>query len=193
MVEVSNKTKGEMTTERILEATAYCIATYGIEKASISRISEKAKVSRGLVAHYFPEKSKLFMDVIRHIVKDGYEKIKAAEKSVKKEEQVFDILRANMSYFFERPSFLKCFILFYYFSGVSPAYKKYNTQLTNAARVRIEKALAARTIHDKELARSIHSQLVGAMLQFHAVDHGMGIGKFSERFLKSIRNQIKRA
>ncbi len=187
---MKKNSKGERSAQKILDATAHCIATVGIEKASVTRIAHEAGVSRALVAHYFPQKSKIFLQVIEHIVRKAYQEFGQAgdEDGAQSLERV---LTSNLNFFLGRPDYLKCFILFYYFCGLDRSYRALNTKLTVAGRMRIEKALRIEGRANKDLAHSIHAELVGAILQYYAVDERMDQSTYTKRFLQRIRRHLK--
>jgi AcrR family transcriptional regulator len=187
----AKQSKGERTAEKILEATAHCIATYGIEKSSITRISKSAKVSRALVAHYFPNKSKIFIQVIQHIAQKAYVAIATTGPVAGDPRKNLEAsLRANMNFFFSNPNYMKCFVLFYYFCGLDKNCRRLNTELTRIGRARIEADLKAMGIKDSEKAKSIHSKLVGAILLYYAVDENMNPDVYLANFLKQIRSEL---
>ena len=50
--------------KRLCEATIWCLDKYGYSDASISRITEKAAVSRGALTHHYPSKEDLIVDAM---------------------------------------------------------------------------------------------------------------------------------
>lgn len=54
--------------EKILQASVEEFAHYGYEKASTNRIIEKAKVSKGLLFHYFGNKRELYLQTLERCV-----------------------------------------------------------------------------------------------------------------------------
>jgi AcrR family transcriptional regulator len=188
---MAEKSKGELTAEKILDATAHCIATHGIEKSSITRISEEAGVSRGLVAHYFPKKSKIFIRVILHIVEMAYAELGSIKSTPNSRSELREVMTRNLDFFLTRPDYLKCFVLFYYFCGVDRSARSLNTKLTTTGRKRIEVALKSAGISRKDLARSLHTKMVGAILQFYAVNEGLSRQDFRKRFIDEIEDEIR--
>jgi AcrR family transcriptional regulator len=59
-----------------LGAQAFIDAAY--DEVSIDDIAQKARVSKGLVYHYFPTKRHLYVEAIRHVGRDLTEKVLAA-------------------------------------------------------------------------------------------------------------------
>ena len=178
-------TKGELTAARILEATAHCI-----EETSITRIAEEAGVSRGLVAHYFPEKSRIFLQVIRYIVDKGYRQIDSQSNSERPLERLLHVFRMNLEFFLTRPDYLNCFVLFYYFSTLDAEFRELNTMLSQRAAERIHRALLACKVRDRGFADSLHSLLAGAIIKFHTTRHGLSPMEYTGRFLKEIKSQV---
>jgi AcrR family transcriptional regulator len=60
--------KGQKTSEDIIQAAIRCVASIGIEHASIGEIAKLADVNRSLVAYYFPKKDELFLKITEHII-----------------------------------------------------------------------------------------------------------------------------
>jgi TetR/AcrR family transcriptional regulator, transcriptional repressor of bet genes len=76
MAEKTDKTgpskaeRGRQMRTRLLEATIQSIAHDGISGASIERITERAGVSRGLVRHYYGNKSQLLVEAFQLLADD---------------------------------------------------------------------------------------------------------------------------
>lgn len=62
--------RGRLMRARLLEATIQSIARDGISGASIERITELAGVSRGLVRHYYGNKSQLLVEAFQLLADD---------------------------------------------------------------------------------------------------------------------------
>ena len=184
-------TKGELTAARILEATTFCVATLGIEETSITRIAEKAGVSRGLVAHYFPEKSRMFLEVIRYIVERGYSRIDSPPKSTGPVERLIHVFKSNLEFFVAHPHYLKCFLLLYYFSSFDREYRDLNTTLNDRATERIRQGLVLCKIREEGFAEVLHSQLFGAIFKFYTTRHELTGKAYTARFVRGISAQIK--
>lgn len=58
--------------ERLIEATADVIAEHGIAQTSVTRIIEKAGLSRGMVHLHFGGKEELLVEVARHMFQQYY-------------------------------------------------------------------------------------------------------------------------
>ena len=53
--------------ERLLEATAACLVEHGYSGTTVSRIAERAGVTRGAQVHHYPTKEALVVASIRHL------------------------------------------------------------------------------------------------------------------------------
>ncbi|RYZ71197.1 MAG: TetR/AcrR family transcriptional regulator [Proteobacteria bacterium] len=127
--------KAELAENAILEASAFCIGNEGIEAASITRIAERAEVSRALVAHYFPKKEELFEKVIVYIARMGVETIDLSAENLGADPagKILVIVRENMEFFMKRKHYYRCFILFYHFASIDARLRKINTQFYDRA------------------------------------------------------------
>ena len=59
--------RSSATRERLLEATVACLAEYGYSGTTVSRIAERAGVTRGAQVHHYPTKDVLVVAAIRHV------------------------------------------------------------------------------------------------------------------------------
>lgn len=183
------QTKGERTAERILEATAHCIATFGIEESSITRIATQAEVSRALVAHYYPQKARIFLQVVHFIVEKAYLEIGAMPEGTP-QVRLLHVFRSNLEFFLKHSHYFKCFMLFYYMSGVDAEYRALNSKLTEVAVERIREPLTELGMRDKALPDILHNQMLGAILKFHSTQVKEGPEVFVKTFLKRIKQQL---
>lgn len=135
--------KSIRTEEAILEASAFCIGNEGIEQASITRIAERAGVSRALVAHYFPRKEELFEQVIRYVARQGLLLIdgQANAPVTAPSERIRSIASANMEFFMKRRHYYRCFILFYHYASIDSRLRKLNTLFYEGAITRMAGAV----------------------------------------------------
>jgi AcrR family transcriptional regulator len=61
--------------ERLLEATAACLVEYGYSGTTVSRIAERAGVTRGAQVHHYPTKEALVIAAIRHLAEQLAEQV----------------------------------------------------------------------------------------------------------------------
>lgn len=62
--------KKEATRQHLIAATIDCIAASGFADTTLSKVSARAKVSRGLVNFHFDSKEKLLVETLRHLTKE---------------------------------------------------------------------------------------------------------------------------
>lgn len=180
------QSKGQATARTILEAAARSIAAVGIEKASITEIAKRAKVSRGLVAHHFPKKSDLFLHVIQYVANEGYIFISQNTEQVRKERgtELRAVIESNLVFFLTNPHYFKCFFLFYYFASISTKYRHINTQMTNVGIERLETALAQLTKDNdqrKRVSEQLHRDLIAAIQKYFIVTHSEPATQYWQR------------
>jgi len=78
--------------QKILEAAIEEFAQRGFEAASTNKITEKAKVAKGLLFHYFKNKENLYIECYKHVLNWTKERFKEfALKSLN--EDFFDFLK----------------------------------------------------------------------------------------------------
>jgi AcrR family transcriptional regulator len=156
------------TREAVLRAAIGCISNYGIEKTTVSAIAKKAKITRSLVSYYLPKKENLLLEVMRYI---------SASIQTSVEEQVINTLdpfdqliariQTNLVYFLENPDHANCYNLFYYYAGVSPDFKEWNSTIAFRAREKIQKLVEkikskfhSNNLSNEETTLIIHDLLV---------------------------------
>ncbi len=62
--------KKEATRQQLIAATIDCIAADGFADTTLSKVSAKAKVSRGLVNFHFKSKEHLLVETLRHLTEE---------------------------------------------------------------------------------------------------------------------------
>lgn len=78
---------------RLVEATLDCLATDGYAGTTISKIVEKAQVSRGAPVHHFPSKDALIVAAAEQLIRQLYIQLGHAIKSVdESEDRLRDII-----------------------------------------------------------------------------------------------------
>ncbi|MBB3064115.1 MULTISPECIES: TetR family transcriptional regulator C-terminal domain-containing protein [Limibacillus] len=60
----------EATRQQLIAATIDCIAASGFAETTLSKVSERAKVSRGLVNFHFESKDQLLIETLRHLTQE---------------------------------------------------------------------------------------------------------------------------
>ena len=188
-------TKGEQTALAILEAAAQCIARIGIEKTSITEIAKKADVSRGLVALYFPKKSKVFKEVVLYIAMQAYKKIESVDVSNSARDKTLHVMRANFEFFLSRPHYFKCFMLFYYYASIDPDFRKLNTEFNDRAINRfidLFKLLRPKksATDIKRFAEDLHDQLIGSIEKFFTVNHKLSTAAYERRAITALEERL---
>jgi AcrR family transcriptional regulator len=197
----SQLTKGQRTSDRILLAAADCIASIGIERTSITAIAARAKVSRGLVAHYFPVKSRLFKQVMLKIAQEAYTTIEQPPQELSPQEKIVHMFRSNVEFFIENRNFFTCLMLFYYYAGLKSDFKALNTQFNARAtsrlieylnEIEVRGAKAKSQINSRMMAESIHRELVGAIQKYFIDHHHLDSQAYVDLCLKAIRHRLSK-
>jgi len=62
--------KKEATRQHLIAATIDCIASSGFSDTTLSKVSAKAEVSRGLVNFHFESKEQLLVETLRHLTEE---------------------------------------------------------------------------------------------------------------------------
>ncbi len=170
--------KSERTRRRILDATAVCFSLIGIEKTSITQIAQQAETSRALVAHYFPVKDDMFIEVVRHLSKKFGEELKNTR--VAGESRLVSHLRANLNFFIDTPENFKTFFLFYYYASLRQDYRELNTRMTEQTLNRFAVDLCDHSLEEgrsmpieqaRLVAAMIHRELIGSIQQYFITEH----------------------
>ncbi|QHS10567.1 TetR/AcrR family transcriptional regulator [Sinimarinibacterium sp. NLF-5-8] len=73
----SQAARRSATRTRILDATLYCLATYGYAGTGVAQVVAQAQVSRGAWAHHFPSMAVLIQEAAQHLMTRVYERLAA--------------------------------------------------------------------------------------------------------------------
>ncbi len=65
--------------EKIMSASLEEFSEFGFDKASTDRVSQRAKVSKGLIFHYFGSKENLYMTTMNKCINDVFEEFNNIE------------------------------------------------------------------------------------------------------------------
>lgn len=63
----SQKERSEATQDRLMQAALECLNEYGYSGTTMSRICDRAGLSRGAQVHHYPSKSELLGAAVRHL------------------------------------------------------------------------------------------------------------------------------
>ena len=190
--------KSEQTRKRILDATAICFSKIGVEKTSITQIAQQAETSRALVAHYFPVKDEMFLEVVRHLSRKFGEELKRLSHDG--DSRLVANLRANLNFFIDTPENFKTFFLFYYYASLRRDYRELNTRMTEqtisrfAADLRYHYIKVGRApVTEEESRRTasmIHRELIGSIQQFFITEHQDNPEKFKKQVVETCMQLI---
>lgn len=85
--------RSEAMRSRLVEATLDCLACDGYAATTISKIVEKAQVSRGAPVHHFPSKDALIATAAEHLIRQLYVQLGHAIRRVdESEDRLRDII-----------------------------------------------------------------------------------------------------
>lgn len=192
MIDLASKSlkKSEKTRASILDATARCISKIGVEKTSITQIADEAGTSRALVAHYFPKKDEMFLEVIRHLSRKFAESAKPLEGVSKLESSI----RANLDFFLDAPEHFNCFFLLYYYASIHQHFREMNTRMTEQTiarfmteiqELRVQAGRPIPTHVARELASALQRELTGSIQQYYVLLKTHPADQIKERILES--------
>lgn len=136
--------KSERRRLEILEAAIACYATIGLDNTTYERIAEKVGISRSLVNQYFPQKELLSEQVMRYI-RVSLQKLAldAVGAAGTPEEQLAGLVESTFKWVKEYDTYVKVWILFYYYCTINDRFKRINTELVQVGHDRITSLLAA--------------------------------------------------
>lgn len=79
----------EVKRQHIIEAALRRFSHFGINKTTMNEIAEDISVSKANLYYYFPDKSALVIDVIKHLIEEGME---AYHRIIQESNQILDTL-----------------------------------------------------------------------------------------------------
>lgn len=192
------KSKGQLTSHRILEATARCIAKIGIEKTSITAIALEAGLKRPLIAYHFPKKNRIFYHVADLIV-ENLRVLSEGLKFLPAKKQYLECLRTYIRFFNQNPTYFNCFQHFLYQASINREYKLLNTEFRNKLRERLlpclkimikEKDLTVRSQHIFAFLDQVFERLIGASIHFHTVEHAFNASAFLSKQTRLFQHEL---
>jgi len=135
-------TKAQERQIKIIEAAVEDFASLGIEKTTYESVAKRSKVSRPLVHHYFPDKEVLIERAITY-VRANFQSfvVKAIQGKEKADDQLNAYIVSTFDWLKRYPNHVKVWLLFYYYCGVNPKYRKLNSDLVDIGHKRIEAML----------------------------------------------------
>ena len=132
-------TKGERTRIHLIETAIETMSVYGFEEASISRLAERAGISRPLVVHYFPTKEDLLDQIVQYIALTGQTVIsRACQGPHSAWEKLRTYYLANLQWAVSYPHHVSFWRYFIYRSGHSKKWRQFNDGFLNEGRRRME-------------------------------------------------------
>lgn len=159
--------KSQRTRLRILEAAIACYATTGFEGATYDRIAKKAKTSRPLVMHYYPDRDELLLEAIK-FVRANFQRVAIeAAKAAGPGEALAGYVASTFDWIEKFHSHAVTWILFYYGCAIRPKWNEINTELVRIGHARIsmiigEKGLGVRA---KRIQLIITGALISALTE----------------------------
>lgn len=196
----SSRTKGERTRAYLLECAAKVIAREGIDRANLARIAKEADTVPSHLAHYFPRKAELPLEVIRHIFSKLYSDVGVRKaESASPEERLVRAVEENYLYFKRNPDDYSVIVLAYYYARIHKEIKKfmgkvYETNVTNTLEVlRQIQASKARKRSNEELRRfaeGVTFDLEGGLIYYFFSAHGLPFETFVQNHLEGLRLRI---
>lgn len=157
----------------ILEAAIQTYAELGIEYVSYEDIARKAKVTRPLVNHYFPDKKILFENAIKFIRAHFQElAVREISKFTSPNDQLKAYIRSTISWIKVSPVHAKTWVFFFYICVSDSKLRSLHHQLTILGMERltlllravaIEKGYSERNLPEK--SKNIQRLITGALLE----------------------------
>lgn len=101
--------KAEISREKIIKVALEEFVQYGYKGASTNSICKNARVSKGLLYHYYPSKENLYLSVLENAINDFKNNIniKIIPKEKKGIEYISEYFDMKFKYFTENPLYSK--------------------------------------------------------------------------------------
>lgn len=94
----------EAAKKRICEAVIWCLDKYGFAETSVSKITDRAQISRGALTHHYKSKEDLFVDAVDFVLgsraKQPWPQSRRSRKPVTLERR--SILESNLTWGWQR-------------------------------------------------------------------------------------------
>jgi len=192
--------KSEKTRKKILEVAMKLFATQGVDKTTTRKIAQKARISTGLVNHYFPKSEVIFLEAVRYVFEDFKTKTRSEAREHVGAEKIIQALKKNYELFLGNPFHYRCFATSYAYGAINKKFKDLHTYIFNSFTGTIGKYAeeylklngVVRTkddIHD--LAVGILEELDGSLLFFFFTDHKLSAKVYTEIRLTRLRKKLE--
>lgn len=174
---------------RILIAAAKVVALKGIEKASVTEIAKKARVTRSLIQYYLPKQQDLMVSLIELIAQEGYlffvENDPLVKCRFKMPVALEKRIRLNFSFFAEYPHYFQCFMLFFYNASYRADCRALNTKIVNTA-----VAAMKESVKSEDLAERIYFAMNAAIQRCFIVESSEALDRAVARYLKEVEELL---
>lgn len=162
----------------ILEAAIQTYAELGIEYVSYEDIARKAKVTRPLVNHYFPDKKALFESAVKFIRAHFQElAVRELEKFPSPQDKLEAYVRATMTWVKVSPIHARTWVFFFYLCTSDSKLRNLHRELTTMGMQRLTALLQAVAVEKRypptkleHKAKNIQRLITGALLEL-ATEH----------------------
>ena len=183
--------KGLEMQKRILLAATKVVALKGIEKASVTEIARKARITRSLVQYYLPKQDRLMIELITFIAQEAYQYFLKVDSEIRVRfgipEGIEKRIRLNFRFFNEHPHYFQCFMLFFYRASYDAECRALNTRLVNTAVQVMKEAIGS-----QEMAEKVYFGMNVAIQRCFILENAVGLDEALTRFLKDTELLLKK-
>lgn len=195
----SKLTKGQLTKQKLLEATARCVSKIGIEKTSFTEIAKEAEVKRPLVAYHFPKKDDVFYRVILYISDRLTKIVLAHREGVRGRAGITKTITEYLDFFQENIHYFHCFFHLFYLASIEERYRFLNTKIAHRVLTRlkfdIEQMLLEECggVHNtlvESFAEELYSSFIGNMILFNSSNLEQSNETFRNKWFANLKIQL---
>ena len=188
--------KGDLRKAELLEATIYCLAHLGIENTTFESIGKRCHMKKTHVAYYFPDKADLVEAAIKFVVAHVQD---ITVEFVSQSEKPTSVLKAFVEGTFHwvasYPDEPRVILLMYYYSTISPSYKKLHDQVRQLGAKRLSAIL--KNISPKsasntclEGGKHIQALLTGYLVEYLTTETKHSASYYSQKTWREISEYL---
>jgi AcrR family transcriptional regulator len=183
--------KGLEMQRRILLAATKVVALKGIEKASVTEIARKARITRSLIQYYLPKQDRLMIELIGFIAQEGYRYFSEHDADIRcsftMPEALEKRIRLNFQFFNAHPHYFQCFMLFFYRASYDDECRALNTRIVSTAT-----GVMKEILKDQNLAERVYFSMNVAIQRCFIIESSQGLEEAMKMFLKDVVEMSKK-
>lgn len=150
------ETKGERTRKLIIAEAVHSVLKYGFEGTTVTTITKRKKINRGLVVHYFSTLENLFDECIKSVLVEGALLTDSYyQEFLKSYDPVESYIRANFKWIEQNPESASFYIQLFNRAAYDRKSRSYVQQLTIRGQKKMDQYVKSHLPHQTLKSKSL--------------------------------------